>query len=216
LLTELTSSLLKSLVAALAFGFVILSLSTHASPFSSNEMLQWYAWITSVITVSSWTVLSISKYWETDLENNTVKRFMMFPAGAALGLFMFGLANFLQLDLMDLHTEEAWFPWVLEQWQAGKDWRLGGQSAPVYQHYVVFVAILFAACRWWKQASPMRAFRMDIISALMVALVAWLIPVAPQPWMPAIMAATVLAIQFSAPQINGAQRREFKRIARLG
>jgi serine/threonine protein kinase len=216
LLTELTSSMVKSLVAALAFGFVILSLSTHASPFSSNEMLQWYAWITSVITVSSWTVLSISKYWETDLENNTVKRFMMFPAGAALGLFMFGLANFLQLDLMDLHTEDAWFPWVLEQWQAGKDWRLGGQPAPVYQHYVVFVAILFAACRWWKQASPMRAFRMDIISALMVALVAWLIPVAPQPWMPAIMAATVLAIQFSAPQINGAQRQEFKRIARLG
>jgi len=215
-LTELTSSLVKSLVAALAFGFVILSLSTHASPFSSIEMLQWYAWITSVITVSSWTVLSISKYWETDLENNTVKRFMMFPVGAALGLFMFGLANFLQLDLMDLHTENAWFPWVLEQWQAGKDWQLGGQSAPVYQHYVVFVAILFAACRWWKQASPMRTFRMDIISALMVALVAWLIPVAPQPWMPAIMAATVLAIQFSAPQISGAQRREFKRIARLG
>jgi serine/threonine protein kinase len=216
LLTELTASLVKSLVAALAFGFVILSLSTHASPFSSNEMLQWYAWMTSVITVSSWTVLSISKYWETDLENNTVKRFIMFPAGAALGLFMFGLANFLQLDLMVLHTEDAWFPWVLEQWKAGKDWRLDGQPAPVYQHYVVFVAILFTACRWWKQASPMRAFRMDIISALMVALVAWLIPVAPQPWMPAIMGATVLTIQFSAPQINGAQRQEFKRIARLG
>jgi len=216
LISELTSSLVKSLIAALAFGFVILSLSTQATSFSSIEMLQWYAWITSVITVSSWTVLSISKYWETDLENNTAKRFLMFPAGAALGLFMFSLANFLQLDLMDLHTEDAWFPWVLEQWQAGKDWRLGGQSAPVYQHYVVFVAILFAACRWWKQASPMRAFRMDIISALMVALVAWLIPVAPQPWMPAIMAATVLAIQFGAPQISGAQRREFKRIARLG
>jgi serine/threonine protein kinase len=218
LITELTSSLVKSLIAALAFGFVILSLSTHASSFSSVEMLQWYAWITSVITVSSWTVLSISKYWETDLENNTVKRFLMFPAGAALGLFMFSLANFLQLDLMDLHTEDAWFPWVLEQWQAGKDWRLGGQP-PAYQHYVVFVGILFAVCRWWKQASPMRAFRMDIISALMVALVAWLIPVAPQPWMPAIMAATVLAIQFSAPQISRAQRKEFKRIAsgiRLG
>jgi hypothetical protein len=117
---------------------------------------------------------------------------------------------------MDLHTEDAWFPWVLEQWQAGKDWRLGAQPAPVYQHYVVFVGILFAVCRWWKQASPMRAFRMDIISALMAALIAWLIPVAPQPWMPAIMAATVLAIQFSAPQINGAQRREFERIARSG
>lgn len=216
LITELTSSLVKSLIAALAFGFVILSLSTHASSFSSVEMLQWYAWITSVITVSSWTVLSISKLWETDLENNTVKRFLMFPAGAALGLFMYCLANFLQLDLMDLHTEDAWFPWVLEQWQAGKDWRLGGQPAPVYQHYIVFVGILFAVCRWWKQANPMRAFRMDIISALMAALIAWLIPVAPQPWMPAIMAATVLAIQFSAPQINGAQRREFERIARLG
>ncbi len=114
LITELTSSLVKSLIAALAFGFVILSLSTHASSFSSVEILQWYAWITSVITVSSWTVLSISKYWETDLENSTVKRFLMFPAGAALGLFMFSLANFLQLDLMDLHTEDAWFPWVLE------------------------------------------------------------------------------------------------------
>jgi len=215
-LSELTSSMVKALVAALAFGFVILSLSTHASPFSSNELLQWYAWITSVITVSSWTVLSINKCWETDLDNNTAKRFMMFPAGAMLGLFMFGLANFLQLDLMDLHTEDAWFPWVLEQWQAGKDWQLGGQSPPVYQHYVVFVAILFTVCRWWKQASPMRTFRMDIISALMVALVAWLIPVAPQPWMPAIMGATVLTIQFSAPQINGAQRQEFKRIARLG
>lgn len=216
LITELTSSLVKSLIAALAFGFVILSLSTHASSFSSVEILQWYAWITSVITVSSWTVLSISKYWETDLENSTVKRFLMFPAGAALGLFMFSLANFLQLDLMDLHTEDAWFPWVLEQWQAGKDWRLGGQPAPAYQHYVVFVGILFAVCRWWKQASPMRAFRMDFISALMAALIAWLVPVAPQPWMPAIMAATVLAIQFSAPQFNGAQRREFERIAGLG
>ncbi len=214
-LAELTSSMVKALVAALAFGFVILSLSTHASSFSSNELLQWYAWITSVITVSSWTVLSINKCWETDLDNNTAKRFMMFPAGAMLGLFMFGLANFLQLDLMDLHTEEAWFPWVLEQWQAGKDWRLGGQSPPVYQHYVVFVAILFTVCRWWKQASPMRTFRMDIISSLMVALVAWLIPVAPQPWMPAIMAATVLTIQFSAPQINGARLRDFKQIARL-
>ena len=215
-LTELTSSMVKSLVAALAFGFVILSLSTQTSPFSSNEILQWYAWITSVITVSSWTVLSINKCWETDLDNNTLKRFMMFPAGAALGLFMFGLANFLQLDLMSLHTEDTWFPWVLEQWQAGTDWRLGSQPAPVYPHYVVFVAILFAVYRWWKQASPLRVFQMDIISALMVALVAWLIPVAPQPWMPVIMAATVLTIQFSAPQISGAQRREFKRIARLG
>jgi len=215
-LTELTTSLIKSLVAALLFGFILLSLSTGSVQLSLTENAQWYTWFVSVITLSSWTVLGISKVWETDLGNNTTKRFLMFPVGALLGIATLGIAQFLRIDLMTLQTENSWFPWVIESWQAAKDWKIGAGPAPVYQHYIFFTGALFTACRWWKLAHPTRHFKMDLVSALMFSLVAWLLPVAPQPWMPIMAGMTALTIQFGAPHLNLQQRNELKRIARLG
>ena len=216
ILTELTTSMIKSLMAALLFGFILVSLSTGSAELSLAEHTPWYIWFVSVITLSSWTVLGISKVWETDLENHLTKRFLMFPVGALLGIATLGIAQFLKLDLMTLQAENSWFPWVIESWQAGKDWKIGAAPAPVYQHYIFFTGALFTVCRWWKLALPTRHFKMDLVSALMFSLVAWLLPVAPQPWMPIIAGFTVMTIQFSAPHLNQQQRNEFKRIARLG
>ena len=128
----------------------------------------------------------------------------MFGAGAGLGALNLAIGNFLHLDFNDLHSENSYWPWVIEPWQ----FTTGGQ--PSYIHFAVFHGLLFSLCRWWLHATPARNSRYDVLAAMMFAMVAWFLPVAPQPLMPAVVALTTLVVQFSSPSFSAAERKEFE------
>lgn len=207
--SELTSSLIRAVVGAAAsttliFGVYLKNVELTNKNLTTVQTTQWFLWLMSVIMLSSWTVLIAGKFWESSADEEGTKRLVMFGAGAGLGALNLAIGNFLHLDFNDLHSENSYWPWVIEPWQ----FTTGGQ--PSYIHFAVFHGLLFSLCRWWLHATPARNSRYDVLAAMMFAMVAWFLPVAPQPLMPAVVAFTTLVVQFSSPSFSAAERKEFE------
>ena len=203
-ISELTSSMIRSVVGAAASTTLIFGIYLNNQGLSSVESTQWFIWLMSIIMLNSWTVLVVGKFWETSRDEIGTKRLVMFGVGAGLGALYLGIGNFLKLDFNDLHSSNSYWPWILEHW------RFSTGESPSYVHFAVFTGLLFSMCRWWNHATPVRNSRYDIMSAFLFAMVAWFLPVAPQPLMPGVTALTALVIQFASPSYTTAQRKEFE------
>ena len=207
--SELTSSLIRAVVGAAAsttliFGVYLKNIELTNQRLTTVQTTQWFIWLMSVIVLSSWTVLITGKFWESSSDEEGTKRLVMFGAGVGLGALHLAIGNFLHLDFNELHSENSYWPWVIEQWH----FTTGGQ--PSYVHFAIFNGLLLSLCRWWLHATPARNSRYDVLAAMMFAMVAWFLPVAPQPLMPAVVAFTALVVQFSSPNFSAAERKEFE------
>ena len=202
--SELTSSMIRAVIGAAASTTLIFGVYLTNQNLTIVQTTQWFIWLISVIMLSSWAVLIAGKLWEASAGEESTKRLVMFSVGAGLGALQLAIGNFLQLDFSDLHSKNSYWPWVLEQWK----FSAGGQ--PSYIHFAVFTGLLFGGCRWWLHATPARNSRYDLLAAMMFAMVAWFLPVAPQPLMPGIVVFTTLVIQFSTPNYSVAERKEFE------
>ena len=208
-LSELTSSMVRAVVGAAAsttliFGVYLNNLELTNKNLTTVQTTQWFIWIMSVIMLSSWMVLATGKLWEASSDEENSKRLVMFGVGTGLGALQLAIGNFLRLDFNDLHSGNSYWPWVLEQWQ------FTSEGQPSYVHYSVFTGLLFGFCRWWLHATPARNSRYDLLAAMIFAMVAWFLPVAPQPLMPAVVAFTTLVVQFSSPSFSATERKEFQ------
>lgn len=211
-LSELTSSMIRAVVGTgaattLLFAIFIQTPEFRHKPLSSLESTQWFIWLMSVTLLSSWAVLILGKFWESSDTEDGPKRVVMFAVGAGLGTLHLTIGNFLQLDFHDLHSGISYWPWVMEHW------KFAAGESPALAHYAVFTGLLFALCRWWSHVTPVRTSQYDLMGAFLFALVAWFLPVAPQPLMPGVTALTLIVIQFSAPNFTAQQRKEFEAIA---
>ena len=209
-LSELTSSMIRAVVgtgAATTLLFAVFIQTLSNKTLSSVESTQWFIWLMSVILLSSWAVLILGKFWESSDTEDGPKRVVMFAVGAGLGTLHLTIGNFLQLDFHDLHSGISYWPWVMEHW------KFAAGESPALAHYAVFTGLLFALCRWWSHVTPVRTSQYDLMGAFLFALVAWFLPVAPQPLMPGVTALTLIVIQFSAPNFTAQQRKEFEAIA---
>lgn len=210
--SELTSSMIRAVVGTgaattLLFAIFIQTPEFRHKPLSSLESTQWFIWLMSVTLLSSWAVLILGKFWESSDTEDGPKRVVMFAVGAGLGTLHLTIGNFLQLDFHDLHSGISYWPWVMEHW------KFAAGESPALAHYAVFTGLLFALCRWWSHVTPVRTSQYDLMGAFLFALVAWFLPVAPQPLMPGVTALTLIVIQFSAPNFTAQQRKEFEAIA---
>ena len=209
-LSELTSSMIRAVVgtgAATTLLFAVFIQTLSNKTLSSVESTQWFIWLMSVMLLSSWAVLILGKFWESSDTEDGPKRVVMFVVGAGLGTLHLTIGNFLQLDFHDLHSGISYWPWVMEHW------KFAAGESPALAHYAVFTGLLFALCRWWSHVTPVRTSQYDLMGAFVLALVAWFLPVAPQPLMPGVTALTLIVIQFSAPNFTAQQRKEFEAIA---
>jgi len=202
--SEVTSSLIRAVVGAAASTTLIFGVYLTNQNLTTVQTTQWFIWLMSVIMLSSWTVLITGKLWESSSDEEGTKRLVMFGVGAGLGALHLAIGNFLHLDFNELHSENSYWPWVIEQWH----FTTGGQ--PSYVHFAVFNGLLFSLCRWWLHATPARNSRYDLLAAMMFAMVAWFLPVAPQPLMPAVVAFTTLVVQFSSPSFSASERKGFE------
>ncbi len=205
--SELTASMTRAVLGAAGSSALILGVYLTNQNLTSVQITQWSIWILSVMVLSSWAVLITGKIWESSADEEGSKRLVMFAVGAGLGILHLGIGNFLQLDFSSIHSENSYWPWVLDKW------KLSAGGEPSYIHFAIFTGLLFSLCRWWLHATPARSSRYDLLAALMFAMVAWFLPVAPQPLMPGVVGFTALVIQFSTPSFTVAQRRHFQSVA---
>lgn len=196
--TEITGSLLWSAGVAI-LASTLLACMLHAMTFGGvgdPYFAPRLTWLIASVTISAWTILGLSKWWEGREGNQWKRRSIMAVAGIGLGLISYAIQSTLLVTSVDpdsirtiagrIDADSMWLPFVL------------------------FFGIAMAAPRWWLQADPTRRTGMAIWLVLFLAMgggLLWAAFPVLGPWCWAIPAVTSLAVQAAAPWYNKAQRQ---------
>jgi hypothetical protein len=156
----------------------------------------------------AWAVLIPAKFWEGPRGEQALRRLVSMVMGLAVGLFAWGVAEAL---LLELHVDglahdrlvfRALRPWSSE---IGEGFH-AADGKPLLLAYLVAFGTLFFLLRWWRQADPLRRHRLKIGSTVVSVLVACLVAAIwrfPQPWLPMTAGVVSLAVQLASPWAPG-------------
>ena len=196
-ITELLGSMLLSTLVALSVCVVIALLL--------RDQPQWnqLAWLAVTGTVGSWAVMVPAKFWEGSEGDTMLRRFAMLLVGLSLGLFAYGVDEFLLAEprwgIMEMPADSM-------AGMAGyNDSLFDDTGSPSLKGYLAYFAFLFPVVRWWKQADPLRWTRLSIWGTLCCVFWAWLLHVAwpfPQPWGVMVAAIIAVSVQLASPWIS--------------
>jgi hypothetical protein len=196
--TEITGSLLWSAgVAVLAS--TLLACVLHAMTYGGGHdpyFAPRLTWFIASVTISAWTILGLSKWWEGRDGNQWKRRSIMAVAGIGLGLVSYVIQSVLLVNSVDPPSIQT---------VAG---RFNGET--MWLPFVLFFGIAMAAPRWWLQADPTRRTGMAIWLVMFLTLggaALWAAFPILGPWCWAIPAVTSLSVQAAAPWYNKAQRQ---------
>lgn len=227
-LHEATGSLLSSTgivgVLTVIGGLVFLASNSLSKP----GLLAVAAWCTCMTLLGTWTVLLLTKFWESREEDKPIFRFKQLTAGLVLGAIAYGTSHFLMIpwdtiskssgpivaieiedDLEDIKVIESDIPGNARHWQGFYD----ENGNPLMPAFISYFGLLMFASRWWRQADIVRKSRFSYFSVFgavfMAALVQVLIPF-PQPWGFLVAGAMAVSIQLSAQWIDSRDRNRFE------
>ncbi len=207
-LTELTGSMLMS---AFVVGVVsFLTLIITGTPID-NSTQTWasYAWISIMSLLGTWSLLIPAKMWEGSEGDHVRRRFLNLVLGLMLGVFGFGLTEFLGVRLTGqelIDTPTAWTP---------PNGTFSPDGTPRLPAFLAYFGGLFLMMRWWLQADPLRAGRFSLWSTIVTMLVAcvwqafWPFP---QPWSLAVPAAMSIALQLSSSWLTANDRSQIRKL----
>ncbi len=156
-----------------------------------------YAWMGTVVMLSSLGILGLGKLWEREEGEGMPRRFVLAGLGAGVGAAAYGINQYLMLPLdqsllRDIDATEL--PAALYH-----------NEVPMVGAMMAHFALLFAMLRWWKPVDPLRRRRMGIWPVAVAVLAEWgvhqVLPI-PQPAGMMIAGGTAIAIQMGAPWIS--------------
>lgn len=203
--TELLTSLLQSAAVATAFSLAI--------ALSIEYSVGLYTWVTNFVwlalssTFASWSVLVVSKGWETSSGDHFTRRIWMGLAGVFTGVFSYALTRYLQFQpnyvipdfrMMDFNH---FSPNLYEP-----------NGMPRLAGFIVFFGLLFAAIRWWRQADPTRRFRLSLLGTVFTVAMTMVLQAAlPLPQGFLLAGVTTVAVQMSSPWLSTDEREEMRK-----
>ena len=163
--SELTGSLgyavlcTALITAAVAFLSPVLQTPARVALFAGGSLL------------ASWAVMLTAKWYEGTTVKSGQRRFITTLAGAAVGVAVFALHQFLLVNFT---------PTDFNQHSSGMVRSIGNipltdSLQPSLLGYVVFFAALFIARHWWRHADSLRRKRVAIGSILLTTLTGGLI-----------------------------------------
>jgi hypothetical protein len=198
-LTELLGSMLLSVVVAAAMC-VVMALLLEDQP-QWNQLV----WLGVVGTAGAWTVMIPAAFWQGEEGEAMLRRFVMLLAGLGLGLFAFGVDEFLRVNPI----------WSIVELPIGgmegyKRSLFEATGEPNLKGYLAYFAFLFPVLRWWRQADPLRPSRVSIWGTTCCVFWAWALHVAwpfPQPWGAMVAATIAISVQLASPWVSHESRR---------
>jgi hypothetical protein len=191
-----------ALVAALTT--VVLTALSGQALLRSEEPLAGPVWLWLVITLGSWEVLLLGRWWQRTDEERSVRLLHGLVAGLALGAMAWALSAWSLVQLSDsLATPSVVHPsWVAQMYDpAGR---------PELAAFASYFAVVFVSVHWWKHCDPLRRSRLHLGAVLWTVLAAWLWNMLwqfPQPWGFFIAGGVSVTTQLAAPWLSPAQRR---------
>ena len=205
-MTELSGSMLTASFVSLVLCFVMMLVARGET---LGDVFTWtaYAWLSITSIAGAWSVLAISKLWESDEGESFGRRFVMLLAGLVTGLAAFASGQFLGVNVshdMTVHSLPAFdLPASI----------YGADGSPSLPAFLVYFAGLFVILRWWIQADPLRESRVSLWATGACVLWAWLIHIFwpfPQPWGFMLAATISIAVQLSAPWVSVRERAQIR------
>ena len=196
----ITASVISSILCLLVMGLHWSSLE------QAGGALAVFSWLMLVNITGSWSLIALSKYlgrMEVDLP---VQRLLSIAIGIGVGAVTYGAAAHLDVNLIQLHSEFL-IPWLPDSWNPSVSNEL--PIAP----FLILTGGLFGILNWLEFASPFREERLEFSVVVMCAVIAWLLPITPQPWGAYLGGTTALTVQLCTPQFTESEVNRFKHLA---
>lgn len=204
-LTELSGSLIFSVLACLVFGLLGLAVGGN---LVDPDVKTWafYAWIVVVSSAACWALIIVNKIWEHRKGEALVRRFVMLSVGLFVGLVSFAFAEAIHLDWQhqttyDMDVEISPF----------SQSTFAPEGAPRLLGHLAFFASLFVVLRWWKNADVVRRTRFNVIGiglCLIWAVLLGQLFYFPQPWSMVLAVVIAASTQIASPWMNPKKRKE--------
>ena len=197
-LTELVGSLFVSGLSCVLLG--LFAKAVYNSIFNPHvESWATFVWIIVTSVVSCWSILAISKVWESKAGDSWFRRGLIGLLGVAVWLTSIVMANHFNVDLSRATNQFA-----------GSNALSGiGLQIPVTVAYLIFFVGLFTILRWWFQTDPVRRTRLSMwsvgLSLLWAAVISQILglPLIGNFIMTAMIS---ISIQLASPWLNSKRR----------
>lgn len=203
---QLTRSLTFAgvVIAVLTFAGGMLTVASRDE--SATSLVGGVAWTGIMTLLTSWTILYLSRRWESRAEDSIVFRFAQMTVGIALGVISFGVSDYLLVPWSEItsgqHLELEVFDRTLNT-----IWRgfYGENSIPLIAGHIAYFGALMWLVRWWRQADVLRRYRFGMWP------IAWSVAMAglaqgifyfPGPWCLILAGATSFTVQIASPWMD--------------
>lgn len=206
---ELTGSMLMASVVSIVLCVVTLLIGSEGLEGTIHQWGPLYAWMTISTVICAWSILLLSKFWESTAGDQALRRFCMLATGLVVGFLSSGLADGLLLEPTYLISD---FDGLNDIFEDRFDALYETDGSPKTLAYMGYFGCLFVAFRWWLNADPIRSSRMSLFSTAVAILGAILVhAIIPLPKAFLVAATTAIAVQLSAPWIDTARRKRLKK-----
>ena len=206
---------LVSAVLAAVGGFLAINagfLSSMRPELGTAPPWAAVAWMGIMSVLSTCTILSLARRWESRTEDSIAFRFAMFIAGLILGAVSFQLSEYLlvpweaisnpnsgiRIKVLDKNILENTYN---RTWKGFYD----PQGIPTLAGHMAHFGLLFWIVRWWRQSDILRKKKFSywiICWSMIAAGLVQLLFYFPSPWTYWFAGITSLAVQVASPWID--------------
>lgn len=193
---ELNTSWIASTMTVFGLAMGAGAIGLRNGPIDAMSIAP-YAWMGSVVLISSLGILGLGKLWERGDGEALPRRFVLAGMGAGVGASAFAINQYLMLPLdqsllRDIDATDL--PAALYE-----------NDVPLAGAMMAHFALVFSLLRWWKPVDPLRRRRLSLWAVAVAVVAEWavhqVLPI-PQPAGMMMVGGTALAVQMSAPWIN--------------
>jgi hypothetical protein len=155
----------------------------------------------------TWTMLFLTRRWESKAEDSIVFRFVQLTAGVMLGVASYSLSEFLMVPWSEITTNQNFV--VINDGKTlwNKSWQgfYDQNSMPLLAGHIAYFGALMWIVRWWRQSDILRKNRFSLWaiawSVAMAALVQGLFYF-PAPWCFILAGVTSFSLQMASPWMD--------------
>ena len=174
---------------------------------NASSLVSGIAWTGIMSLMMTWTMLFLTRRWESKAEDSIVFRFVQLTAGVMLGIASFALSEFLMVPWSEIATHQDYVTIKNGGTLWNKSWQgfYDQNSMPLLAGHIAYFGALMWIVRWWRQSDILRKSRFSVWaiawSVAMAALVQGLFYF-PAPWCFILAGVTSFSLQMASPWMD--------------
>ena len=192
-------------IAVIAVSATMLTMAKNQG--NATSLVSGIAWTGIMSLAMTWTMLFLTRRWESKAEDSIVFRFVQLTAGVILGIASYYLSEFLMVPWSEITTSQNFL--VIDDGRElwNKSWQgfYDQNSIPLLAGHIAYFGALMWIVRWWRQSDILRKNRFSLWaiawSVAMAALVQGLFYF-PAPWCFILAGVTSFSLQMASPWMD--------------